>query len=195
MYSGLTCGAQLGDVVAVYGMGFAGQLIAQAVKRMGAYKVVAIDVAQDKLELARRLGSDVSIDAKAQDPVKAVLDLTQGRGADLVVEAAGSESSMNQATAMLKHNGILALYSWITRPIKLNISRWHDDGLQIRTTGLVHHTEQERVIWTSWALRPVVQEMVKVRPLITHEFPLEKVAEAFEAADKDSTAIKVVVRN
>jgi len=143
----------------------------------------------------RRLGSDVSIDAKAQDPVKAVLDLTQGRGADLVVEAAGSESSMNQATAMLKHNGILALYSWITRPIKLNISRWHDDGLQIRTTGLVHHTEQERVIWTSWALRPVVQEMVKVRPLITHEFPLEKVAEAFEAADKDSTAIKVVVRN
>jgi threonine dehydrogenase-like Zn-dependent dehydrogenase len=37
--------------------------------------------------------------------------------------------------------------------------------------------------------------MVKVRPLITHEFPLEKVAEAFEAADKDSTAIKVVVRN
>jgi L-iditol 2-dehydrogenase len=179
MYSGLTCGAQLGDVVAVYGMGFAGQLIAQAVKRMGAYKVVAIDVAQAKLELARRLGSDVSIDAKAQDPVKAVLDLTQGRGADLVVEAAGSESSMNQATAMLKHN----------------ISRWHDDGLQIRTTGLVHHTEQERVIWTSWALRPVVQEMVKVRPLITHEFPLEKVAEAFEAADKDSTAIKVVVRN
>ena len=124
-----------------------------------------------------------------------MLDLTQGRGADLVVEAAGSESSMNQATAMLKHNGILALYSWITQPVKLNISRWHDDGLQIRTTGLVHHTEQERVIWTPWALRPVVQGLVKVRPLITHEFPLEKVAEAFEAADKDPTAIKVVVRN
>jgi L-iditol 2-dehydrogenase len=141
------------------------------------------------------LGSDVSIDAKAQDPVKAVLDLTQGRGADVVVEAAGSESSMNQATAMLKHNGILALYSWITKPIKLNISRWHDDGLQVRTTGLVHHTEQECVIWTPWALRPVVQGLVKVRPLITHEFPLEKVAEAFEAADKDPTAIKVVVRN
>ena len=43
---------------------------------------------------------------------------------------------MNQATAMLKHNGILALYSWITQPVTLNISRWHDDGLQIRTTGL-----------------------------------------------------------
>jgi L-iditol 2-dehydrogenase len=195
MYSALTCGAQLGDVVVVYGMGFAGQIIAQAAKRMGAYKVVAIDVAEQKLDIARRLGSDILINAKAQDSVKAVLDLTKGRGADVVVEAAGSEVSMNQATAMLKHNGILALYSWITQPVTLNIGRWHDDGLQIRTTGLVHHTEQERVIWTPWALRPVIQGLVNVRPLITHEFPMEKVAKAFEVADKDPTAIKVVVRN
>ncbi|OGB94012.1 MAG: L-threonine 3-dehydrogenase [candidate division NC10 bacterium RBG_16_65_8] len=194
MYSALTCGAQLGDVVVIYGMGFAGGIIAQAVKRMGAHRVVAIDVAEHKLELARRLGGDVQIDAKAVDPVRAVLDLTKGRGADVVVEAAGSETSMNQATAMLKHNGILALYSWITQPVTLNISRWHDDGLQIRTTGLVHHTEQERIIWTPWALRPVVQGLVDVRSLITHEFPLEKVAEAFEVADKDPAAIKVVVR-
>jgi L-iditol 2-dehydrogenase len=194
MYSALTCGAQLGDVVVVYGVGFAGSIIAQAVKRMGAHKVVVIDVAEHKLAIARRLGSDVLINARTLDPVQALLDLTKGRGADVVVEAAGSETSMNQATAMLKHNGILALYSWITQPVTLNIGRWHDDGLQIRTTGLVHHTEQERVIWTPWALRPVVQGQVDVRPLITHEFPLEKVAEAFEVADRDPAAVKVVVR-
>lgn len=195
MYSALTCGAQLGDVVVVYGMGFAGSIIAQAVKRMGAHTVVAVDVAEHKLAVARRLGSDVAINAKTEDPVRAVRDLTHGRGADVVVEAAGSEASMNQATAMLKHNGILALYSWITRPVTLNIGRWHDDGLQIRTTGLVHHTEQERVIWTPWALRPVAQGLVDVRSLITHEFPLAKVAEAFEVADRDPAAIKVIVRS
>lgn len=195
MYSALTCGAQLGDVVVVYGMGFAGQIIAQAVKRMGAFRVVAIDVAQDKLDKAKRLGSDVLINAKEANPVQAILELTHGRGADVVVEAAGSEASMNQATAMLKHNGILALYSWITQPITLNIGRWHDDGLEIRTTGLVHHTEQQRFVWTPWALRPVAQGLIDIRPLITHEFPLEKVAEAFQAADKDPTAIKVIVRN
>ncbi len=195
MYSGLTCGATLGDVAVIYGMGFAGQIIAQTVRRMGAHTVVAIDVAEHKLAMARRLGSDVVIDARTTDPVAAVLDLTKGRGADVVVEAAGSESSMNQATAMLKHNGILALYSWITQPVRLNIGRWHDDGLQIRTTCLVHHTPQERFIWTPWALRPVIQGLIDIRPLITHEFPLEKVAEAFSVADKDPTAIKVVVRN
>ncbi len=194
MYSALTCGAQLGDVVVVYGMGFAGGIIAQAVKRMGAHTVVAVDVAENKLDIARRLGSDVPINAKSVDPVRAVLDLTDGRGADVVIEAAGTEASMNQATAMLKHNGILALYSWITQPITLNISRWHDDGLQIRTTGLVHHTHEERIVWTPWALRPVVQGLVDVRSLITHEFPLDKIAEAFAVADRDPAAIKVVVR-
>ena len=195
MYSGLTCGATLGDTAVVYGMGFAGQIIAQAVKRMGAHTVVAIDVAEHKLSMAKRLGCDAAIDAGKLAPVKAVLDLTKGHGADVVIEAAGNEASMNQATAMLKHNGILALYSWITQPVTLKIGRWHDDGLQIRTTGLVHHTQEERVIWTPWALRPVIQGMVNVRPLITHEFPLGKVAEAFSVADKDPTAIKVVVRN
>ncbi len=195
MFSALTCGAQLGDTVAVYGMGFAGQIIAQAVKRMGAYRVVAIDVAPGKLDIAKRLGSDVLLDAKAEDPVQRVRELTKGRGADVVIEAAGSEASMNQATAMLRHNGILALYSWITRPVTLSIGRWHDDGLQIRTTGLVHHTEQERRVWTPWALRPVIQGLVDVRSLITHEFPLEKVAEAFAVADRDPTAIKVIVRS
>jgi L-iditol 2-dehydrogenase len=195
MYSALTCGAQLGDVVVVYGMGFAGGIIAQAAKRMGAHRVVVVDVAAHKLALARRLGVDVQINAGTEDPVRAVLDLTDGRGADVVVEAAGTEAAMNQATAMLKHNGILAMYSWITQPITLNISRWHDDGLQIRTTGLVHHTEQERAIWTPWALRPVIQGLVDVRPLITHEFPLDKVAEAFAVAAADPSAVKVVVRN
>lgn len=95
---------------------------------------------------------------------------------------------------MLKHNGILALYSWITQPVTLNIGRWHDDGLEIRTTCLIHHTEQERFIWAPWAFRPVVQGQIDVRPLITHEFPLAHLAEAFEVADKNSTAIKVAAR-
>ncbi|WP_338823476.1 putative zinc-type alcohol dehydrogenase-like protein YdjJ [Moorella humiferrea] len=194
MYSALTCGAQLGDTVVVYGMGFAGQIIAQAVKAMGAYRVIAVDVAPGKLELAKKLGSDIIINAALEDPVQAVLDLTDGVGADVVVEAAGSEKSMNQATAMLKHNGILALYSWITQPVTLNIGRWHDDALEIRTTCLVHHTREQRYIWTPWALRPVIQGQIDVRSLITHEFPLDRIAEAFAVAVQDPGAIKVVVR-
>ncbi len=58
-----------------------------------------------KLEIAKKLGADVIINAAKQDPVQVVAELTRGHGADVVVEAAGSEQSINQATEMIKHNG------------------------------------------------------------------------------------------
>jgi len=59
---------------------------------------------------------------------------------------------------------------------------------------LVHHTWQERFLWTFEALRPVAQGLIQIRPLITHEFPLSKIKEGFEVADKDNSAIKIVFR-
>ena len=87
-----------------------------------------------------------------------------------------------------------AAHGWVTTPVTLDISRWHDDGLEFINTCLVHHTWRERYVWTPHALRPVAQGMVQVKPLITHEFPLSQLKEAFELADKDDTAIKIVLR-
>ena len=56
-------------------------------------------------------------------------------------------------------------------------------------------TPEERKVWTPWVLRPVIQGMVNIRPLITHEFPLDRIADAFRTADTDATAIKVVVHS
>ncbi len=194
MFSGLHSGVQLGDTVAVMGGGFAGQIIAQCAKQKGAAKVIVIDVLDGKLQLAKKLGADIVINATAADPVQAVLDITGGIGADVVVEAAGSEQSINAATALLKHNGIFVWYSWITRPVRLDISRWHDDGIEFRNTCLVHHTRQERQVWTPQALRPVVQWLIDVKSLITHQFPLDAIDKAFEFVDKDDAAVKVVLR-
>ncbi|MDT8903229.1 zinc-dependent alcohol dehydrogenase [Anaeroselena agilis] len=194
MYSGLHAGVQLGDTVAVMGGGFAGQIIAQCAKKKGAAKVIVIDVLDGKLQLAKKLGADIVINATADDPVQAVLDITGGSGADVVVEAAGSEQSINAATALLKHNGIFVWYSWITRPVRLDISRWHDDGIEFRNTCLVHHTRQERQVWTPQALRPVVQGLIDIKSLITHEFSLKDIDKAFQFVDKDDAAVKVVLR-
>ncbi|MEW6661015.1 MAG: zinc-dependent alcohol dehydrogenase [Bacillota bacterium] len=194
MYSGLYSGVQLGDTVVIMGAGFAGQIIAQVVKKKGAATTVVVDVLDGKLDLAKKLGADIVINAAKQDPVEVVKTLTKDMGADVVVEAAGSEQSINQATEILKHNGKFVWYSWITTPVKLNISRWHDDGIEHINTCLVHHSPQERFVWTPGSLRPVVQKLIDVKSLITHEFPLDKIKEAFDLVDKDDTAIKVVLR-
>lgn len=194
MYSGLHSGVQLGDVVVVMGGGFAGQIIAQCAKKKGANKVVVADVLDGKLDLARKLGADVTVNLKKEDLAKIVADMTGGCGADVVVEAAGSENSFNAASEIIKHNGKFVFYSWVTQPITLNISRWHDDGLEFINTCLVHHTWRERYVWTPPSLRPVVQGDVEIKPLITNEFKLSEIKEAFELADKDDTAIKIVLR-
>ena len=194
MFSGLNSGTNLGDVVVVMGGGFAGQVVAQCVKKQGASTVVVVDVDDSKLAVARRLGADVVVNTRKDDPVAVVKDMTRGVGADVVVEAAGGEESFNAASELIKHNGILVFYSWVTTPIRLNISRWHDDGLEFRNTCLVHHTRQQREVWTPWALRPVIKGMVDVRSLVTHEFELEDIAEAFDVAVKDDSAIKIVLR-
>ena len=194
MYSGLNTGVQLGDTVVVMGGGYAGQIIAQCSKLKGAYQVIVVDVLEGKLNLAKSLGADVVINSKEDDPVAKVKALTGGKGADVVVEAAGTAESFNAASAMIKHNGKFVFYSWVTTPITLNISRWHDDGLEFVNTCLVHHTWQQRYVWVPETMRPIIQGSVKIKPLITNEFKLADIKAGFDLADKDDAAIKIVFR-
>lgn len=194
MYSGLNSKIQLGDCVVIMGGGFAGLIIAQCAKKKGADKVIVVDVLDGKLQLAKKLGADITINSTKQNPVKIIKELTNDVGADVVVESAGSEASFNAATEMIKHNGKFVFYSWVTQPVTLNISRWHDDGLELINTCLVHHTPRERYVWTPDTLKPVIQGHIDVKSLITHEFKLEEIKQAFELADKDDSAVKIVLR-
>ena len=194
MYSGLHSEVQLGDVVVVMGGGFAGQIIAQCAKKKGAARVVVTDILQGKLDISKKLGADSIVNLTEEDLAKTVSDLTQGQGADIVIEAAGSAESFNLASEIIRHNGKYVFYSWVTQPVTLNISRWHDEGLKFINTCLVHHTWQERYVWTPPTLKPVVQGLVDIKPLITHEFKLEEIKKAFDLADRDDAAIKIVLR-
>lgn len=194
MYSGLNSRVQLGDTVVVMGGGFAGQIIAQCAKKKGAFRVIVVDVLDGKLKLAKKLGADITINLKNENVKEIIDELTNGIGADVVVEAAGTEESFNMASEIIKHNGKFVLYSWVTQPVNLNISRWHDDGLEFINTCLVHHTWHHRLVWTPEALRPVQQGIIDIKSLITDEFKLDDIKKGFELADKDDAAIKIIFR-
>ena len=193
LFSGLKSETQLGDVVAVIGMGFAGQIIAQVVKAKGAFRTIGVDVSDAKLELAQKLGVDRVINPEREAPLSAILDLTQGVGADVVVESAGTEEAVKLCSSAVRHNGTIVFYSWITQDITINISRWHHNSLKILNTGLVHHGVRQRSIWVPQALRPITQGQIDVKPLITHHFRLDDIQEAFAVATSEPRAIKVVL--
>ncbi len=193
MFSGMHSNVNLGDTAVVYGVGFAGQIIAQAMKKKGAATVIAIDIVDEKLDFAKSLGADVAINAAKDDPVAAILDLTKGRGADVVAEVAGVDRTINQAIESVRHNGTLIFYSWVTQDVTINISRLHHDSLNLINTGLVHHTRQERTVWTPWALRPVELGQIQVPPLFNRRFKLEDAVEAFRRDAEDGATVKTLL--
>jgi len=82
---------RLGDVVVVLGCGPIGLYIQQLAKLSGASKVIGVEVSKYRLELAMKIGvADELIDASTTDPVKQILKITNGRGANVVIEASGS---------------------------------------------------------------------------------------------------------
>lgn len=195
MYSIFNSGVQLGDIVAVMGLGFAGQLMVQGAKKKGALQVIGIDPLTGKRDLAKKMGADYVFDPQNEDTEKVIMDLTKGRGVDVVMEAAGTEDSMNMSTRILRKNGTLVLYSWVMEPVRLHISRWHDDGLTIRTTCVMHvNTPYERWAWFDRLLAPYWQGLIKVKPLLSGPFALKDISQAFKTANSPE-AIKVIMRD
>jgi L-iditol 2-dehydrogenase len=195
IYAGMQSGVELGDTVAIIGAGFAGQVISQVVKAMGAYKVICVDVVDKKLELAKELGADMIINAKKEDAVQIILDETRGYGVDVAIEAAGLSQTIELSTSILKHGGIIGLYSWVLDPINLYINRWHNDGFDIRTLALMHRIKHDRPWWINKTLQTIAQGQVKIEPLISHVYALANAGEAFKTACFDETACKVMLRS
>lgn len=192
LFSARHSGVVLGDSVAIFGVGFAGQVILQYLKKTGATTLFAIDISDAKLDMAKKMGADFTINPRKDDPVKRILEITK-KGVDVAVEAAGEEDTINQATASLKHNGILVLYSHITKPVTLNISRWHDNSIEIRSTGLVHHTTQEREVWARDMMRPLEQKLLDIDSLTNRKYKLEHISNVFEEIDQREDVLKALI--
>jgi L-iditol 2-dehydrogenase len=99
----------LGDTVAVVGSGMIGLLTIQAAKLRGAGQVIATDLADDRLEVARQLGADVTLNAGEVNVVEQIQQLTSGRGADAVLEAVGHQQTVNDAIAAVRKGGQVTL--------------------------------------------------------------------------------------
>ena len=98
-------GVQPGDTVAILGTGPIGMIIAQWARIWGAGQVLLVDIDPQKLELARKLGLGLTFDSRKGDPVAWSQEMTGGRGADLVIEAAGVSITFVQALMMARPLG------------------------------------------------------------------------------------------
>jgi len=181
-------GIQPGSVVAVFGSGPVG-LCAVAVARLfGASQVIALDREDYRLAMATRLGADRVINVSQVDPAAAIMDITGGWGADLVVEAVGSPVSLAGCLSTVAVGGTVSVIGVILKPVEVPFNKLLPRNVTIQT-GLGNFIHAKRLISLIQAGK------LDLTPLITHCFPLTEAAKGYEIFEKRlDGAIKVVLK-
>ncbi len=100
-----------GSNIAVFGLGGIGLSALMALRLFECNKIIAVDVEEDKLRLAKDFGATHCIDSSKEDPVKALMQITEGIGVDYSVEAAGVTSSIEQAFDVVRNRGGLCVFA------------------------------------------------------------------------------------
>ena len=188
-WAAIHMGVKLGDTVAVNGVGFAGNIMLQGAIRSGASRVIAIDVVDSKLEVAKALGADDAINARENDPVAVVDEITNGEGVDVSVEAVGGTGiGIKQALGMVRHNGILALYGDNYAPVDdFCFHRFHEDGLDVRNLNAVHYTKLQSVENMREAYRAVARGVFDLDIILENSvrYSLDEIDEVFARESED----------
>jgi L-iditol 2-dehydrogenase len=179
-----------GDDVVVIGTGPIGCLHARLARARGAAHVAIVEQSAERLALAvDRVSPDAAFLAGDQDPVDAVRDFTDGRGADVVLVAAASGAAQMEALEMLAPRGRVSLFAGLPKDaptITLDANRVHYRELTV--VGAAGSTPAHNAA----ALALIANDEVPVLDLITHRMPLERVHEAI-AGVRSGTGIKYVI--
>jgi alcohol dehydrogenase len=177
-----------GDTVAVVGTGPVGLSAITGAKMYSPAHVVAIDLADARLEAAKRFGADLTVNNGREDAVAYVKGLTDGFGADVAIEAVGVPDSFELCTQLVRPGGHVANIGVHGKPATL-----HLESLWIRditvTTGLVDTYS------TPTLLRLLAGHHIDARQFVTHRFALGDMLEAYDVFQRaaETGAVKVVL--
>ncbi|RDE14937.1 MAG: hypothetical protein C4K48_05370 [Candidatus Thorarchaeota archaeon] len=177
-----------GDVVVVQGPGTMGLLAVQVAKAMGAGKVIVTGVSADqwRFDIAKKIGVDLTLNVQLDpDPVKTIKEETDGRGADVVIEASGACIACNQALDFVKVAGHVTLLGIRGQPLDIDL-----DAIALKELTMSGTWGTLPSTWVT-TLRLMASKKVKVAPLITHRISLDLWEEGFDLMEKQK-AIKVL---
>jgi alcohol dehydrogenase len=177
-----------GDTVAIVGAGPIGLAAVMTAKLFTPGRIVVLDIAESRLEKARAFGADVTINNGSVDPVAAVMELTDGLGADVAIEAVGVPETFELCAELIRPGGRVANVGVHGHAATLHLERLWIRDVTI-TTGLVD------TFTTPKLMKLIAEGRLDPTPFATHRFELEETMEAYETfADAATTnALKVVL--
>ncbi len=179
----------VGETVAVFGLGVPGQLVAQLARLNGA-RVLAVDGVASRRELAVRLGAHEALDPRDGEVAERIRARTDGRGADVCLEVTGSYAALHEAIRSVAYGSRVCAAGFMQGDgVGLRLGEeFHHNRVQVVSTqisgvapALQHRWNRFRL--DSTAISLAASGALRVIDLISHTFPLERAAEAFDLLD------------
>jgi threonine 3-dehydrogenase len=178
----------LTNPVAVIGCGPIGLFAVGIARALGAWKVIAIEPNDERRALAEKMGADLLVDPKTEDPVEVVLRETAGTGAEVVLEMSGNARAIDQGTRMLARGGRMSLLGLPDGPVTLDLN----DQVIFKEARILGITGREMCRTWQQTTTLLSTGRVDVTPIITHRFELKEFDEAFATAASGHAA-KVIM--
>jgi L-iditol 2-dehydrogenase len=182
-------GVKLGDTVVIYGSGCIGLVTLLSSKARGASKVIVVDILENRLKTAKKLGADYVINSAEEDPLKAIEAITEGKGAHVVIDAAAAEATVKQTVDVLKTGGTIVLIGMTAK-----------DEVPFNFMKLMNKEGTFKTIFRYRNLYPVAinaiaSGTINVKGIVSHEFSFENTKEAFDfVVSNAKDVVKAVIR-
>ena len=180
VYNGYTkCPTNPGDIALIVGAGPIGIMNMMMCRLAGAARIIVADLASARLQQARALGADHTVDSSRDDLVKSVLELTGGHGADVIITACPSPAVQEQVTALAADHARVNLFGGLPKgspPVRMDSNAIHYKELVITGSHgcCTFHCEKALALQGSGA--------INLTPLITQVFDLAQTQQAMDAA-------------
>lgn len=182
---------QIGDTVAVFARGPIGLCATVGGKLMGATSIIGVETIATRGNVARQLGADHIVDFRKEDPVEAIMRITNGRGVDVAIEALGTQATFEAALRVLRPGGTLSSLGVYSKDLTLPLGAFAA-GLgdhTIVTTLCPSGKERMRRL-----MAVIASGRADLKPLVTHRFKLEQIESAYEVfANQRDGVLKVAI--
>lgn len=177
-FSGAESGKiKIGDSVAIFAQGPIGLCAAAGARLSGASLIITVDSVERRLKMSKAVGADVTINFNDCDPVSKIMQLTEGRGVDVAIEALGTEATFQSCMRVLKPGGTLSSLGVYAKDIKIPLDAFYA-GLgdqHLVTTLCPGGKERMRRL-----MDVISHRRVDLKEMVTHRFKLSQIVEAYD---------------
>ena len=176
-----------GANVVILGAGPIGILLAQSCRAAGAKKIMITDISDLRLDIARRLGVDVSVNTRSLPFEKAMLDTFGPDRADVIYDCAGNDISMGDAIASARKGSTIILVAVFGKKANVDLAVLNDHELDLNTSMMYRHEDYVQAI--EW----VNEGKIQLKPLISKHFPFSEYLTAYQYIDDNREAVMKVI--